>query len=132
VANNLNGGAGNDTIDGGAGNDTVVGGLGVDRLIGGAGADRFVEDVLGLGDRVVDFEKGVDKIDVSRIDAKAGGGDDAFTFVAALTNVAGQATLTFDAVSNTTTFAGDVNGDGIADITVLVNGNVGAADGWVL
>jgi serralysin len=132
VANQLSGGLGNDTIDGGAGNDTVIGGAGVDQLTGGAGADRFVEDTLGLGDRITDFAKGVDKIDVSKIDAKAGGADNAFTFVAAFTSVAGQATLSFNAGTNTTTFAGDVNGDGVADITVLVNGNVSAADGWIL
>jgi serralysin len=42
VANNLSGGAGNDTIDGGAGNDTIDGGGGDDTLNGGSGIDTLV------------------------------------------------------------------------------------------
>jgi hypothetical protein len=33
-----------------------------------------------------------------------------------------QATLTYDAVSNTTTFRADVDGDGVADFVLQING----------
>ena len=44
TANDLTGGAGDDTIDGGAGDDTLNGGLGLDRLTGGAGNDTVFGD----------------------------------------------------------------------------------------
>ena len=79
-------------LDGGAGNDRIVGGDGVDTMLGGLGADIFVAEInaekvdakkgpISL-DLILDFEKGVDKIDVSGIDAKAGeDGHQAFKFV---------------------------------------------------
>jgi Ca2+-binding RTX toxin-like protein len=41
LANNLSGGAGNDTLTGGAGNDTLIGDAGNDSLSGGAGNDTL-------------------------------------------------------------------------------------------
>ncbi|MCT7979366.1 Calx-beta domain-containing protein [Laspinema olomoucense] len=55
---------GNDSILGNGGEDILFGGLGEDTLIGGPGADIFV---LGSGrDTIVDFQKGVDRLAVSR------------------------------------------------------------------
>jgi Ca2+-binding RTX toxin-like protein len=78
----LNGDAGNDTLLGSAGNDNLVGGLdqdllnggvGRDVLRGGAGGDRFVFDIdrafnriLIGSDRVIDFQRGLDKITLDR------------------------------------------------------------------
>ena len=57
-ANQLDGGAGNDTIKGGGGNDTIIGGIGNDRLTGGSGADTFVFRP-GFGhDTITDFNAG--------------------------------------------------------------------------
>lgn len=63
---------GNDTLSGGSGADTLDGGAGVDRLTGGNGADvfKFTDLTHSVGtssqyDRIVDFENGVDKIDLS-------------------------------------------------------------------
>lgn len=62
-------------IDGGAGNDTITGGGGKDTLTGGADADTFrylsVSDVA-KGEILGDFVTGVDKIDLSAIDATRG------------------------------------------------------------
>jgi len=94
----LSGGANNDTISGGeqqdwlygnGGNDRLVGGTGNDQLFGGAGADTFVftsigDTPVGWGNRdlINDFEAGVDKIDLSAIDAVRGGPENqAFTFL---------------------------------------------------
>lgn len=64
----IDGGAGADVINGGAGNDTIKGGVGADTLMGGAGADAFVYSSTGeLGDTILDFQSGVDKIDVTGI-----------------------------------------------------------------
>jgi Ca2+-binding RTX toxin-like protein len=88
-ANNLlQGGGGIDRLDGGAGQDTLIGGDGADYMIGGAGADKFVfektSDFGAVGwDTVADFQRGVDKIDLSKIDARP--------------DVAGMQKFTFDA-----------------------------------
>ena len=94
----LRGGNGNDTIDGrsgwdwlygGAGNDRIIGGNGNDDLFGGAGADVFDYNAIsetppggGRRDFIHDFEVGVDTIDLSTIDARAGGShNQAFIFL---------------------------------------------------
>jgi Ca2+-binding RTX toxin-like protein len=71
----LSGEDGNDLLDGGTGNDTLTGGLGSDKMAGGLGNDIFVflselESAVGaLRDVIVDFVSGIDKIDLSAIDA---------------------------------------------------------------
>jgi len=88
----LFGGGGSDRLEGGAGADTLLGGDGVDFFLGGDGADIFIAEINALKvaskdgpislDLILDFEKGVDKIDLSGIDAKAGeDGHQAFKFV---------------------------------------------------
>ena len=74
----LDGGSSNDALNGGIGADTLIGGRGADTLSGGAGRDMFVfNDVADLGnslaltDVILDFEQGVDRIDLSRIDASS-------------------------------------------------------------
>ncbi|TNB49566.1 calcium-binding protein [Martelella lutilitoris] len=63
----IDGGAGNDKIWGDSGNDTINGGSGDDDLYGCSGADTFVFD-RGFGhDKIFDFMKGEDKIDLSQI-----------------------------------------------------------------
>lgn len=124
----LDGGQGADTLRGGAGNDRLIGGEGANQLNGGAGADVFVfrnhlEAGIGANrDTITDFQRGVDRIDVSGIDARIG--------------VPGQQDLAFGgrtAAANALWFAqegqnvvvrGDVNGDGQADFAILVR-NIG-------
>ena len=83
----INGGAGNDTLIGSAGADTIVGGAGKDTLTGGGGADTFVfkavgESTVANSDRILDFVSGLDRIDLSAIDANAPlAGNQAFTFI---------------------------------------------------
>lgn len=75
-ADRLVGGAGNDSLVGGDGNDNLVGGAGQDVLNGGAGNDVFDFNALSeMGttgttrDRITDFVRGQDKIDLSTLDA---------------------------------------------------------------
>ena len=86
--NRLDGGDGNDVLNGRGGDDTIVGGSGMDRLQGSGGADRFVFDdgdsssFFGFSDHVTDFSHTEgDQIDLSAIDAIAGGSDDGFVFI---------------------------------------------------
>ncbi|HMG48227.1 MAG TPA: Calx-beta domain-containing protein [Allosphingosinicella sp.] len=117
----LNGGTGADTLSGGNNNDTLNGGAGNDVLTGGIGNDVFSFSEIGGADRITDFQHVNDKLDLTLIDAVAGGADNAFTFIggAAFSNVAGQ--LRAYSSSGTYFVAGDVNGDGVADFTIQTN-----------
>jgi Ca2+-binding RTX toxin-like protein len=63
----LYGGDGDNTLNGGKGNDILYGGDGDDTFHGGNGADIFVLERfngLNLGDQIMDFEIGTDKVRV--------------------------------------------------------------------
>ncbi|WP_166037437.1 M10 family metallopeptidase C-terminal domain-containing protein [Sphingosinicella sp. YJ22] len=125
-ANTLRGMGGSDNIKGLDGNDVLDGGAGLDLLTGGAGADTFryastSDSVLGAADRIQDFLSGVDKIDLSAIDAVAGTTvNDAFSFIgnAAFSGTAGQ--LRYEVVGGIGNLYGDTNGDGLADLHIVV------------
>lgn len=122
------GGSGNDVIRTGGGNDTLFGGAGADTLTGGAGADSFrysaaTESTTAARDTLVGFAA-ADRIELTQIDAdgNAGNGDTAFSFIGAgaFANVAGQ--LRVVAQGADWLVEGDVNGDGVADLSILVQG----------
>jgi hypothetical protein len=124
----LIGGVGNDVLNGGAGNDTLLAGAGSDKLAGGAGADVFVwtnalESTAGSGrDRLLDFEVGIDKIDLSGLAPD-------LQFVARFTQQAGQ--VAFNPSLNRLVV--DLDGDGRADFSVaILNGAVITADDLIL
>jgi Ca2+-binding RTX toxin-like protein len=125
----LGGGQGDDLLSGYDGNDSLTGGQGVDSLTGGLGADRFVfrtvsGTVSGAADTITDFlHSQGDRIDLSAIDANSAlSGDQAFTLAGGVfTNVAGQLIQAHDGAGNTL-LQGDVNGDGLADFTIILGG----------
>jgi Ca2+-binding RTX toxin-like protein len=132
----LDGGLQNDRLSGGDGDDTLIGGLGMDRLEGGDASDTFVFATLGDStvaatgrDTIVDFSaRQGDTIDLSAIDAIAGGSDDAFTLVNRFHGVAGE--LVVRAVRGGGFLVqGDVDGVGGADFAILVEGTVAPAAG---
>ncbi|MFL5239275.1 MAG: calcium-binding protein [Rhizomicrobium sp.] len=120
-------GSGRDTLDGGAGDDRLIGGAGADLLAGGTGADTFAYEAVsdsppGSGNRdiIADFSRAeADKIDLERIDAdmtKAGNqpfhlGGSSFT------GSPGEL-IQFPDGNGHTIVAGDVNGDGVADVEI--------------
>lgn len=72
----LLGNRGNDTLSGDGGHDTLCGGGGADVLTGNAGADVFDYNLATdsgprARDVITDFVRGMDKIDLSGIDANA-------------------------------------------------------------
>lgn len=123
-ANTIYGHLGADVINGRAGDDVIVGGPGADRMWGGAGADVFVfgSGHSGRGatrDTILDFEVGVDRIDLRVIDADTvHARDQAFDFVGgvAFSGVAGQLRFKSGIIS------GDLNGDRVADFAIAVAG----------
>lgn len=121
----LLGGNGKDVLSGGAGNDKLNGGRQADVLTGGGGADRFVFTSLdGKTDRITDFSASQgDLIDLSGIDADTGAaGRQAFDFIAAadFSGTAGELRVTGQ--SGDTRVEADLDGDGIADFSVLLTG----------
>jgi serralysin len=123
----LFGGAGNDTLAGGSGADQIFAGRGQDSLTGGGGADLFqfrslADSTTTDPDIILDFQHGVDKIDLNAIDANpAILGDQAFTFSndGTFHNVAGELRA-YDTGLGYWNVEGDVDGDGSADFLLLV------------
>ncbi|MGH6736814.1 MAG: calcium-binding protein [Methyloceanibacter sp.] len=131
----LIGGSGNDVLDGGAGMDTIRGGLGKDQLYGGADRDFFDFDSIkdsvkgGKRDVIHDFERGTDDIDLRTIDAKTGGGNQAFKFIGKQDFHDRKGELRYEDKGNKVIVQGDVNGDGKADFEILVKvGALSAGD----
>lgn len=60
----INGGAGSDALYGRSGRDSLNGGLNNDKLYGGANADTFIFRGKWGYDRVMDFQNGLDKLDL--------------------------------------------------------------------
>ena len=85
----LDGGRGDDVLSGGLGNDRLIGGRGDDVLAGGAGSDLFVFGAKGGSDTVMDFNVLQDRIGLA------------------------------DGVFVKKTVVSDVDGDGVADLTLV-------------
>jgi Ca2+-binding RTX toxin-like protein len=129
---------GDDTILGGNGDDELNGGDGADELTGGGDDDRFVFDsvaAIGSGatrDVITDFESTTedDVIDLSAIDAIAGGSDDAFSFIGTAAFSASAGELRYFSLWGDVYIQGDDDGDGLADFTLELAGvaSVSAAD----
>lgn len=132
----LLGGSGSDSLMGGADSDSLIGGAGRDRLNGGSGTDTFIfrnlsHSTLAASDIIEDFVKGIDKIDLSAIDANARrAGDQAFVFAGRSASAAPNSVNWFESSGNTVVQV-DVDGNRSADMQiVLVGTNLGltAAD----
>jgi uncharacterized protein (TIGR01370 family) len=118
---------GNDKLDGGSGQDHLIGGLGRDTLYGGADRDTFVfnaanETPRGSGsDKIADFQRKVDDLDVSGIDAvRKSATDQAFKWIGKQDFHGRAGELHFRDTGKHGYVEGDTNGDGRADFKILV------------
>jgi Ca2+-binding RTX toxin-like protein len=135
------GGRADDTLTGGAGNDLIWGNLGADTLKGGGGNDSFeyyaiADSTAEARDTILDFSGG-DKINLFTIDAdgNATNGNSRFVFIgdAAFGEKAGELRVTQS--GDGWLVEGDVNGDGLADLAILVHttgGHILGASDFVL
>ncbi|EYR81363.1 calcium-binding protein [Shinella sp. DD12] len=126
----LRGGAGNDRLFGGNGNDLIEGGRDADVLHGGSGSDTFIfrsvkdSTVSPKGrDVIQDFSQiQGDRIDLKLIDANSKtGGNQAFKYIGAddFHKKAGE--LRYEKKGGGTIVSGDINGDGKADFSILLD-----------
>jgi Ca2+-binding RTX toxin-like protein len=145
---------GNDQIYGGQGRDILVGGVGSDTLSGDLGSDWIAlglnaagtagdgaVDIVLFGSRwdtwdpnragmdaIVQFETGIDRIDLSAVDANTlVAGDQAFTIGALTAGQAGRLQILSPTGATWTALLADVDGDGAADMTIFVYGATGQA-----
>ena len=124
-----------DTLYGENGNDTLDGGNGKDSLFGGE--DRDIFDFNSVRDSLVgtkrdiinDFERGLDDIDLRDIDAKSGGGNQAFTFIGTQQFHGVKGELHYKHAGGGLVVQGDINGDGHADFEILVKGSASLSGG---
>ncbi|MGC5845198.1 VCBS domain-containing protein, partial [Mesorhizobium abyssinicae] len=119
---------GNDILNGGDGNDRLVGGVGTDTLTGGAGSDTFyygsaISDspASAANDTITDFVHGVDKIDLSSIDAAAAPGDQAFLF-GGQNGATVANSITWSESGGNTVIHVDVTGNTTADFQITLTG----------
>ena len=111
---NLIGSAFNDVLFGNAAANRLYGGHGNDRLIGGAGADVFVFGPRTGSDRVVDFQHGIDRIDLRSMDGLA------WRDTAAFTGNAAEVRLTQRLDGRHLLI--DLNADALADVDITLLG----------
>lgn len=134
----LYGDAGYDRLFGGSGNDKLFGGKGPDVMTGDAGSDVFMFSdgdtaaARDMADIIADFRRPEgDSINLEDIDGDTTlGGDQKFKFIGAapFTGTAGE--LRYAHSGGDTFVAGDTNGDGTPDFSILLTGlvNLTAAD----
>lgn len=123
-ADQIRGDNNGNTLNGNAGNDIIEGRGGPDWMLGGAGNDVFVFNAVGdiAGDRISGWNTG-DTLDFRGIDANSlMAGDQAFSFIGsgAFTGQAGQLRTSTNGANTFVT--GDINGDGVADFSLMIDG----------
>ena len=126
----IRGGTSADTINAGAGNDKIIGFTGADIITGGTGNDQFryllaSDSGLGAGaDRITDYTIGGDKLNFSGLDTNAGlAGIQGFAFVGnGAFSGGGTASIRYTNSGADLLVQADVNGDGIADMEIILQG----------
>lgn len=137
---NAIGGSGDDIIignkvsndlRGGNGGDVIFGGEGADILFGGGGRDIFLyekisDSLFASPDQIMDFTKGQDKIDISKLLQSNGGLS--IEFVEQFTGKSGESVLTYDRSENHGSLSIDFSGNGITDFRVEITGQAFVSD----
>ncbi|EPX86930.1 calcium-binding protein [Salipiger mucosus] len=128
----LYGRAGDDTIDGGLGVDAIYGNLGVDVMSGGSAGqtDRFIyfselesRPHIGNRDIITDFEPGIDRIEIGRIDAdRTTPLSQDFTFIGNAPFSGAPGELRYVYSNGATVIQGEMDGDGWPDFEIELSG----------
>ena len=97
-------------------------------MTGGPGADEFVyvsaaHSTVASQDHILDFGTGADLIDLSAIDANNVVGNNAFTFIGSAPFDSNAGELRAYQNAGTWYVEGDINGDGVADLSIAVTSN---------
>lgn len=111
TGNELNGGAGRDTLSGKQGNDVFVF---LDATDSQFGKDKR--------DTITDWGDGRDRIDLSAIDAIAGGDDDRFGFIKKADFNGDEGALRHEISGKSTLIQADIDGDRLADLEIELAG----------
>lgn len=144
-ANTFNGLAGNDLLTGNGGKDMLSGGDGADTLTGGAagdvmsgglGNDTFVfttvkdsSDKTGL-DEILDFNKKQDEFDLAAIDANdTKKKDQDFDLIGTAKFHKEEGELRYEFKKGDTIVQGDTDGDGKADFSFTIDGEIKLTEG---
>lgn len=137
AANRLSGAAGADKLYGAAGSDVLTGGAGADWLYGGSDSVRDLFDFNTLTDssaaardRVYNFVRGVDDIDLSTLDAKVLSTDSGYNHAFAFSGTTARAYSVWylkadvdaDGAVDDLLVRGDVNGNTTADFEIGIVG----------
>ncbi|AKS47840.1 serralysin [Octadecabacter temperatus] len=134
ASDRLYGRAGDDILDGEFGADALYGNSGADTMTGGEGdvRDRFIffqlsDSGVGEGNRdiITDYQVGIDRIEVSRLDADlTTGGRQDFDFIGE-NNFSGTAgEMIQRTVGLNTLIEADVDGDGASDFSIELVGQL--------
>jgi Ca2+-binding RTX toxin-like protein len=130
---NLSGGAGNDllvarvgndVLNGGSGHDRLIGSTGADTLTGGSGEDTFIfervtDSTRTQTDRITDFNRAYDIIDLKAIDANTeSGGNQTFKWIGTEKFHGKAGELRYFTSGDRTVIAGDVDGDKAIDFQI--------------
>ncbi len=127
----LNGLSGRDELHGDAGDDVLTGGRGADQLEGGDGADRFRYAAAGDStvatagrDTISDFSAAEgDRLDLTALDANpARSGDQRFDFIGTRAFDGKDGQVRWEASGGDVRVEADIDGDGDADLAILVTG----------
>ncbi|RJE87354.1 calcium-binding protein [Paracoccus onubensis] len=124
----LSGRIGQDIISGGYGEDTLIGGVGSDNLTGGAGSDVFrftsaVTSPFHAPDTIEDFLPGQDFLDMSTLN---------LAFIGRRV-FRGDDQVRWGYHARETHVAADLDGDGRADLRIILNGRIAlTADDFLL
>jgi Ca2+-binding RTX toxin-like protein len=130
----IRGGTAADIVNGGADNDKIIGFTGADIITGGTGNDQFrylFDTDSGLGanaDRITDFTIGGDRLNFALLDTNLGvAGIQGFAFVGnGAFSGGGAASIRYTNSGADLLVQADVNGDGIADMEIILQGLTGS------
>jgi len=133
TSTNINGGADDDVLTGGLGNDLITGGAGADTLTGGSGNDRFDYTAASSStsiapDTITDFDATDDTEQIFFEKLETG----TFSFIGASAFTGGSINTEARFDDTTKVLQVDLDGDGTADMEMVLTGvslaDLGTAD----